>query len=159
MYDAVCIRDKMVSFFAWYWVIFLSKNYFMDTIRVTNSLSGLIWVQNVGNGYTFNPWMTKVAACLLGNFASFFVVCWFFQNQLFWKIISGIPLGPYCLQYQLRTDVVEYVLQLNTFFEHKIVKTFSHPSVLTSFWLLKRTISLRRFFWVPTTYILLKKIK
>ena len=28
----------------------------------SDSLSGLIWVQTVGNGYTFNPWMTKVAA-------------------------------------------------------------------------------------------------
>ena len=29
--------------------------------------------------------------CLLGNFACFFVICCFFQNQLFGKIISEIP--------------------------------------------------------------------
>ena len=27
--------------------------------------------------------------CMLGNILSFVVVCFFFQNQLFWKILSG----------------------------------------------------------------------
>ena len=41
-------------------------------------------------------------------------------------------------------------------FERKL-SIFSYPSVLTKFWVLKRTISLRWFFWVPTTYVLVEK--
>ena len=35
---------------------------------------------------------------------------------------------------------------------------FSHPKVLTQYvWVLKRTVSMRRFFLVPTTYALVEK--
>ena len=38
--------------------------------------------------YSREFWWTL---CPQGNFSCFFVVCWFFQNQFFRKILSGIP--------------------------------------------------------------------
>ena len=40
-------------------------------------------------------------------------------------------------------------LDINNFFAHKIVDIFLPISFNIMFWLLKRTVSLRRFFWVP----------
>ena len=42
-------------------------------------------------------------------------------------------------------------------FERKIVIIFLPISFYHMFWVLKRTVSLRRFFWVPTTYVLVYK--
>ena len=45
--------------------------------------------------------------CLLGNMAVFFVVCWtFFHDQLFWKILSGIPSEHQAVWIQIRPDVL-----------------------------------------------------
>ena len=37
------------------------------------------------------------------------------------------------------------------------IAIFTYPSVETCVWVLKRTVSSRRFFWVPTTYVLVEK--
>ena len=50
--------------------------------------------------------------------------------------------GPYC----------KYTLQ----FTVKYLYFLTHQSKHI-FWVLKRTVSLRRFFWVPTTYVLVEK--
>ena len=47
-------------------------------------------------------------------------------------------------------------VQLSKHFEGKIVIIFL-PSNLNMFWVLKRIVSLRPFFWVPTTYVLVEK--
>ena len=44
--------------------------------------------------------------CLLGNFPCFFVICWFFQNQLFGKILSGSPSECQTVWIQIRPDIL-----------------------------------------------------
>ena len=47
-------------------------------------------------------------------------------------------------------------LDIKQIFKRKIVYISLHIS-FNIFWVLKRIVSLRRFFWVPTTYVLVEK--
>ena len=55
-----------------------------------------------------------LALCLLSNFACFFVVCWFFQNQLFQKILSGIPSECQTVLMQIRPDILSGLIWIQT---------------------------------------------
>ena len=48
-------------------------------------------------------------------------------------------------------------LERKQFLERKNEIFFLPISFIICFWVLKRTVSLRRFFWVPKTYVLVEK--
>ena len=47
-----------------------------------------------------------LSLCPLGKFSGFFVICWFSQNQLFQKIISGIPSEYQTDWIQIRPEIL-----------------------------------------------------
>ena len=53
-----------------------------------------------------NSLFYSLRLCPLWNFSCSFVVCWFFQNQLFWKILSRISSECQTDWIQIRPDVV-----------------------------------------------------
>ena len=64
---------------------------------------------------------------------------------------------------RLINSILECIINLRSL--HRPVKQknsvklqlFSYPSVKTYVWVLKRTVSSRRFFWVTTTYVQVEK--
>ena len=52
--------------------------------------------------------------CPLGNFPHFFVVCWFFRNQLFLKILSGIRSECQTIWIQIRPDILSGLIWFQT---------------------------------------------
>ena len=60
--------------------------------------------------------LTQSTVCLLGKFAFLFVVCrfFFFQNQLFQKILSGIPLECRAVWIQIRPDILSGLIWIQT---------------------------------------------
>ena len=51
---------------------------------------------------------------LQGNFPCFFFVCWFFQNQLFWKILSGISSECHTVCILIKSDVLSGLICVQT---------------------------------------------
>ena len=86
---------------------------------------------------------------------------WFLQ-----AVISNRPRtqtsysrGTYCHGYILEQGFIRHKLihrPVKEKNQRKIVIYFLSIS-FNMFWVLKRTVSLRRFFWVPTTYVLVEK--
>ena len=69
------------------------------TIHWTKTLFKLVCDNDKSNNF--------INSLPLGNFSCFFVVCWFFfKNQLFWKILSGIPYECQTDWIQIRPDVL-----------------------------------------------------
>ena len=56
------------------------------------------------------PW----TLCLLCKFSCFFLVCWSFQNQLFRKVLSGIPPECETVLIQIRPDVLSGLTWVQT---------------------------------------------
>ena len=59
---------------------------------------------------TWSPWsyifLITDQSSNINSFHAFFAGCWFFQNQLFQKILSGIPSQCQTLWIQIRPDVL-----------------------------------------------------
>ena len=60
---------------------------------------------------------TFLTLCLLGNFACFFVVCQYFQNHIFRKILSGIPSECQTGWIQIRPDIMSGLIWVQTVYK------------------------------------------
>ena len=56
----------------------------------------------------------KLNLCMLGSLSCFFVVCWFFQNQLFQKVTSGLPSECQTVWTQIRPDILSGLIWVQT---------------------------------------------
>ena len=59
-------------------------------------------------------WATCLTLCTLGNVSCFFVVCCFFRNQFFQKILSGIPSKCQTDWIQIRPDILSGLIWVQT---------------------------------------------
>ena len=55
-----------------------------------------------------------VEKLILGNFACFIVVCWFFSKSTFFKILSGIPSECQTVRIHIRPDVLPGLIWVQT---------------------------------------------
>ena len=87
-----------------------------DTSRQTDK--SYAWWANWPSSWNYSKrlenMIMKLSLCLLGNFACFFVVCSFFQSQLFGKILSGIPLECQTVWIQIRPDILSGLIWVQT---------------------------------------------
>ena len=56
----------------------------------------------------------SLTLCLMGNFSCFLLITYFFQNQLFGKTLSGIPLECQRVWIQIRTDILLGLIWVET---------------------------------------------
>ena len=141
---------------------------------------GFIWSQLIYTVFNNDIWgfgRTKVKSML--------VIVWImflFQHEIHYEVamltIFQIPLWQWSMMYTVNTCTVKPVssghsnedlwsillyfwpaLRYNMAqtFERKIVIFFIIHQFWYFFWVLKRTISSRCFFWAPTTYVLVKE--
>ena len=73
----------------------------------------LVKLQRPLTTFTLNN-LTPLTLCLLGNFSYFFVVCLYVQNQLFQKILLGIPSVCQTVWNQISPDKMSGLIWVQT---------------------------------------------